>query len=160
MFKSKMTELLSNVEVFKGLTRDDLKMISKNCKKVVFEEGEVLIQMGERPAALYILIKGRLKVVLPQQLQGRKEHRVSEVKLNVLKQGDCFGEYSLIENRAASASVIGDLPGEVLKVGEAGFKAVMENDRIGRTVYRNLLHILIRRLRKKEEELDLVLVAG
>jgi len=36
----------------------------------------------------------------------------------------------------------------------------MDSDRIGKTVYYNILHILIKRLRKKEKELDLVLVIG
>jgi len=160
MFKSKIVEILSHVEVFAGLTRDDLKVISKECQRVRFSEGEILIEMGTPSAAFYILIKGQVKVILPKRIEGGRERRVSEITLNILNQGDCFGEYSLIEKKPGSASVIGSQPGEALKLEKRSFEELMTNDRIGKTVYRNLLRILIRRLRKKEEELDLVLIAG
>ncbi len=160
MFKTKMVEILSHVEVFSGLTRDDLKVISKECQRVRFTERETLIEMGKPSAAFYILTKGQVKVILPERIEGGKDRRVSEITLNILNEGDCFGEYSLIEKRPGSASVIGFQPGEALKLEKSSFEDLMTNDRIGKTVYRNLLRILIRRLRKKEEELDLVLIAG
>ena len=160
MFKSKIIDILSHVEVFEGLTKDDLKIISKGCQRINFEKGETLIEIGQKPFAFYILIKGQLRVLLPEQLEGRKEHRASEINLNTLNEGDCFGEYSLIEKTPASASVIGVQSGEVLKIPGDGFYQIMANDRIGKTVYYNVLHILIKRLRKKEKELDLVLVIG
>jgi len=160
MFKSKITDILSHVEVFDGLAKADLKIISKCCQRISFKKGETLIEIGQTPSAFYILIKGQLRVLLPERLEGRKEHRASAVNLNTLNEGDCFGEYSLIEKIPASASVIGVQSGEVLKIPENGFHQIMANDRIGKTVYCNLLHILIKRLRKKEEELDLVLVVG
>ncbi|HDZ89810.1 MAG: cyclic nucleotide-binding domain-containing protein [Deltaproteobacteria bacterium] len=161
MFKGKKTtELLSQVKVFQGLERADLKMISDVCERIAFERGETLIRAGQFSPGLYILVKGEVKVLLPERLKGGKAHRPSEVNLNTLRQGDCFGEYSLLEKSPASASVVGAQAGEVLRIPEPGFNRIMADDRIGRTVYRNLLHILIKRLRKKEEELDLVLVAG
>jgi len=160
MFKSKMAEILSHVEVFSGLTRDDLKLISKECERVRFTEGEIMIEVGKPSAAFYVLTKGQVKVILPERIEGVKDRRASEIILNTLNEGDCFGEYSLIEKRPGSASVIGSQPGEVLKLEKSRFEDLMMNDRIGKTVYRNLLRILIRRLRKKEEELDLVLIAG
>jgi CRP-like cAMP-binding protein len=160
MFTTKTVEILSHVEVFAGLTRDDLKVISKDCQRIRFSEGETLIEKGKSSAAFYILTKGKVKVILPERIEGGKERRVSEITLNILNEGDCFGEYSLIEKKPGSASVIGFEPGEVLKLEKRNFDDLMMNDRIGKTVYRNLLRILIRRLRKKEEELDLVLIAG
>ena len=158
MFKNKITDILSHVEVFDGLAKADLKIIAKCCQRISFKKEETLIGIGQTPFAFYILIKGQLRVLLPERLEGRKEHRASEVNLNILNEGDCFGEYSLIEKTPASASVIGVQPGEVLKIPENDFHQIMANDRIGKTVYCNLLHILIKRLRKKEEEFDLVLV--
>ncbi len=160
MFKNKITDILSHVEVFDGLAKADLKIVSKCCQRISFKKEEALIDIGQTPSAFYILIKGQLRVLLPERLEGRKEHRASEVNLNTLNEGDCFGEYSLIEKTPASASVIGVQSGEVLKIPENDFQQIMDNDRIGKTVYCNLLHILIQRLRKKEEELDLVLVVG
>jgi CRP-like cAMP-binding protein len=160
MFRTKMVEALSHAEVFAGLTGDDLKVISKACQRVSFSEGETLIEMGKPAGTFHIITKGKVKVVLPERIEGGRDRRVSEIILNILNEGDCFGEYSLIEKKPGSASVIGQQSGEVLKLDKTRFEDLMTNDRIGRVVYRNLLRILIRRLRKKEEELDLVLIAG
>jgi len=160
MFKSKIADVLSHVEVFAGLTRDELKVIAKECQLFGFSKGDTLIEMGKPSAGFYVLIKGQVKVILPERLKEGKERRISEVILNILKEGDCFGEYSLIENRPGSASVIGFEAGEVLMLEKSRFQNLMTNDHLARIVFRNLLRILIRRLRKKEEELDLVLIAG
>ena len=107
------------------------------------------------------LIKGKLKVFLPKALEGRKEHRISKVLLNVLKEGDCFGEYSLIDYKPASASVMAVEPSELIKMQGADFHEILDkNDRIARTVYENMLRILIQRLRRKDRELDLITVIG
>ena len=160
MFKNKMADTLSHLEAFEGLTQDDLKIISKHCQRISFGEGDTLFEIGQRPSAFYILLSGQLRVFLPKQIEGKKERRVSEVNLNILNKGDCFGEYSLIGKMPASASVVGVQPGEVLKITDNAFHRIMANDRVAKTVYYNLLHVLIKRLRKKEQELDIVLVAG
>ena len=160
MFTKKVLDILSKVEVFDGLTRDDLKVVSKYCRKTGFQQGDILLEMGSRPDALYVLIKGQLKVFLPEQIKGRKERRGSEVKLNILKAGDCFGEYSIIDKAPASASIAATQAGELLKIPEEEFNLIMVNDVIGKRVYYNMLQILIKRLREKEKGLDLVLIAG
>jgi len=116
--------------------------------------------VGKPSGGFYILIKGQVRVILLERLEAGRGRRVSEIILNVLKEGDCFGEYSLIENKPGSASVIGSLPGEVLKIDRDSFLDLMSDDRLGKIIYKNLLRTLIKRLRKKEEELDLVLIAG
>ncbi len=142
MFESKIADILSNVKVFDGLTIAELKIFSKCCQRISFEKGETLIEIGQRPSALYILIKGQLRVLLPEQLEGRTEHRASEVKLNTLNEGDCFGEYSLIEKTMASASVIGVQSGEVLKIPENEFHQIMANDKQAYCLlYLSLIHI-------------------
>ena len=160
MFQSKIADILSSVKVFYGLERADLKTIARYCQKMSFKKGEALIEIGQRSSALYIMMSGQVRVLLPEQLEGRKEHRAAEVNLNILREGDCFGEYSLIEKTRASASVVGVQDGEILRISEEGFQQIMDNDRIGKRIYYNLIHILIGRLRKKEEELDLVLIIG
>ena len=160
MFKNRKIEVLSKAKVFEGFSREELKTISKHCLKIEFQRGDVLIEISQKPSGLFILTKGQLKVFLPERLDGRKERRASTVNLNVLKEGDCFGEYSLLENTQVSASVVGKEPGEVLKIPKSGFDEIMADDRIGKKIYRNFLHILIKRLRKKENELDLVLLAS
>ena len=160
MFKNKIVEILSNTKVFQEMSKDDLKIISKHCKKISFERGDVLIGIDEDPPGFFILFHGRLRVMLPRHMADRKEQRASAINLNVLHQGDCFGEYSLIEKTRTTASVVAEESGEALKIPKPDFDQIMANDRIAKIIYHNILHVLIKRLRKKESELDLVLLAS
>ena len=160
MFKNKLVETLSKAEVFAGLTKDDLKTIAKHCKKIRFEKGDILIETDREPPGFFILISGQVRVVLPERVAGRKEKRASEIRLNMLAEGDCFGEYSLIEKTRTSAAVAGKEAGEVLKIPKEDFDQIMDDNKMAKIIYHNMLHILIKRLRKKESELDLVLLAS
>ena len=160
MFKSKFVEILSKTKVFQGMTKEELKTISKHCKRINFEKGEVLIGIDQEPPGFFIVVRGRLKVMLPQHVAGRKEQRISAINLNVLHEGDCFGEYSLIEKTRTTASVVAEEPGEALKIPSVDFDRVLADDRMAKIIYQNILQILIKRLRKKESELDLVLLAA
>jgi CRP-like cAMP-binding protein len=74
-------------------------------------------------------------------------------------EGDCFGEYSLIDQQPTSASVIATQPGELIKITKPAFDAILQdNDRIAKIVYFNILRILIRRLRKLDTNYNLFLL--
>ena len=161
MLGERIVDVLAGVAVFQGLTRDDLKLFANKSRKLSFKDRDILIQEGKAESALYILIKGKLKVFLPQEMKGKKEQRVTEVSLNFLKKGDCFGEYSLIDHKPVSASVIAAESGELIQIQGTDFHEIVDkDDRIARIVYENILRILVKRLRKKDQELDLMLVIG
>jgi len=159
--KKRVVKLLSGVEAFQGLNEEELEPFARACRKVAVREGETLVEEGDPAPGFHVVAEGTFRVFLPETIKGRKEHRISEVKLNRLREGDCFGEYSLMDRRPASASVRAASQGEVVQITEEDFLRILEgNDRIGRIVYRNLLRVLVRRLRKREKEYDLVIVPG
>jgi CRP-like cAMP-binding protein len=161
MSGNEILRVLSNSEVFNGLTNDELELFSPHCQKVSFQESDTLLKEGQTGTALYIIIKGQLKAVLPQQIEGRREQRVSEVRLNLLKEGDCFGEYSLIAKMPVSASIVATKSGELIKIPENDFNTILMNsDHVAKTIYYNILQTLIKRLRRREEEYDLILIVG
>ena len=161
MLIERIVDVLAGVTVFQGLTRDDLKLFANKSRKLSFQEKDILIQEGKAESALYILIKGKLKVFLPQEMKDKKKHRVTQVSLNFLKEGDCFGEYSLIDHKPASASVVVAEPGELIQIQGTDFHEILDkNDRIASTVYENMLRILIQQLRRKDQELDFIMVIG
>ncbi len=160
MFKRKMVEILTNTQVFQGMNKDELKTVSKYCDRISFEKGHVLIDINQEPPGFFVVIHGQLKVMLPREITGRRERRASAINLNMLNPGDCFGEYSLIEKTRTCASVVAVEDGEALKILKKDFEEIMTNDRMARIIFQNILHVLIKRLRKKESELDLVLLAS
>ena len=165
IFEDETLQALANTEIFKGLTHDEIKIIYDSSQRVTFEKATTFIEKGQVGSALYIILKGQFQVDLPlgvyvpQQTGDQVERRMSKVQLNTLNEGDCFGEYSLIDQQLTSASVIATQPGEVIKITKPAFDAVLQaNDRIAKTIYHNILRTLIRRLRKLDSEYNLFLL--
>jgi hypothetical protein len=113
--------------------------------------GEIILDESDHPDSLYIVLKGRMEALLP-----RTESRVTAVRLSELGPGDCFGEYAFIDQQPASASVRALTDAEVFSIGYEALRTYLNaHPTIASIVYQNLLHILVRRLRATNAELDL-----
>ena len=79
--------------------------------------------------------------------------------LNILSEGDCFGEYSLIDSEPASASVVAMDHGQILEISHDVLERILvSHDHMAKTIYYNMLRMLIRRLKEKDTEIDLLLI--
>jgi len=155
MLDDETSEALAKAEIFSGLTPEEIKLFSQAVQRVTCEKGAMVIEKGQVGAALYIILTGQfevdlpLGVYIPQVVGGTVERRMSKVRLNALRGGDCFGEYSVFDQQPPSASVVATEAGELFKITGPAFEAILQgNDRIAKTVYANMLRILITRLRK------------
>ncbi len=155
MFENKVLNILSNIVIFKGLKNDDLKIIYPYCQKVRFRETDTLINEGQISSTLYIIIEGQAEVFLPEQNNENECERPTKVKLTILNKGGFFGEYSFVDSKPASASVVATQPGELIKITKLDLNNVLKDyDCIAKTIYLNMLQILIRRLRNINKEYD------
>ncbi len=153
--ENRILQILSSFEIFKGLTEDDFKKIQANCQQLKFKESDILMQEGQINSALYIIVQGRAEVCLPEQNGEIKYKRPTKVKLDIENEGDFFGEYSLLDSKPASASVIATQDGELIKITKHNLDNILKNnDRIAKTVYRNILKRLVERLRHINKEYD------
>jgi len=66
---------------------------------VNFSTDEIIVQQGEIGEEMFILLKGNVEVVINSEFVG------TEVKIAELKTGDAFGEMSMIEGKARSATI-------------------------------------------------------
>lgn len=154
----KTVQILLHTKVFQGLTPEDLQLFCRYFQKVKFKENDILIQEGQLRKALHVILRGQVKVFLLRYIEGRKHHRLTEVPLAELDDGDCFGEFSLFDEKPASASVIATQPGELIRLTKPVFDSILEtNDRIAKVVYHNFVQILISRMRKSDHEYDRLL---
>lgn len=158
MWGNNIYHTLSHTAAFAGLPQEAIKRFYMIGQKRIFQAQEIVIKEGQWESALYIILTGQFQVFLPQHIAGKHVQRFTYVQLNTLHAGDCFGEYSLIDDKPASASVIATQTSELLQISKTDFDAIVNtNDRIARTIYYNLLQIVIERIRKKEQEYDLIL---
>lgn len=158
MTHSDIVQILTQADAFHGLTAEELQLLAARCQRIAFLYDDIIVQEGHPGVALYVVVSGKLKVFLPQERDGGGGQRASNVPLNTLQRGDCFGEYSLIDRGPVSASIVGMSSGQLLKITKEDFDALLaRHDRMAKTIYHNLLRILIRRLRAREQEYDVLL---
>ena len=156
MVLNKMSNILREAKVFKGLSEDHLNLISAYGDIVSFNKNDTIIKEGQTGHPLYVVIKGRVDVVLPKQISDQPVDRGTRIRLSNSSQGDCIGEYSLIDKEPASASVIASEPCELIEITRSSWeKIITSSDELAKNIYKNMLQIIIKRARKNIKDLDI-----
>jgi len=137
------TLLLRNVPLFTVLPESQLQLLTRVVGRKTCPRNTTIIAAGDPTDALYIVISGRLKVMMSDD-EGR------EVILAILSQGEFFGEMGLIDEAPRSATVIAIEPCELLMISKIDFKkCLQENFDISMGVMRGL----VKRLREADKKI-------
>jgi CRP/FNR family cyclic AMP-dependent transcriptional regulator len=133
--------LLRNVSIFADLDPAAVAALERLADVRDFAPGAIVVSQEERGDALYVLVSGKVKVVLYGD-SGR------EIILSIFKTpGDFFGEMSLLDNEPRSATVIADAPSRLLVLSRSDFETHLESH--PRTALR-VLQEVSRRLRRAD----------
>jgi|SoiMetStandDraft_2_1073263.scaffolds.fasta_scaffold202404_1 CRP-like cAMP-binding protein len=144
--------------VFEQLTPAELDLIVPRCRLVEASPGQMILTEGKQGTGLYIVLEGEVEAFLPDEASDGLKRR-SAIQLNVLGPGRCFGEYGLVDDSPSSASVRALVPTRLCWLPRDDFRSLTEqHDRLAKVIYSNLLRFLIRRLRVKDQELDVMLL--
>lgn len=137
------TLLLRNVPLFAVLPEAQLTLLTRVVGRKSYPRNSTIIAAGDVTDALYIVISGRLKVMMSDD-EGR------EVILAILGQGEFFGEMGLVDDEPRSATVIAIEPCELLTIARIDFKKCLaENFDIAMGVMRGL----VKRLREADRKI-------
>ena len=90
---------LRGVEIFNSLSEDETRQLASRMKRESFAPGEVVLRQGDDGDSLYILTRGRVRILL-NGAAGLSE------QLACLAPGDFFGEMSLLTGEKRSATVL------------------------------------------------------
>ncbi len=115
--------LLSSVELFSGLPEEALDQLSRAVKLEYYDGGERLVTEGETGDSLFVLARGSVMISKAGTAIG-----TTAVALAILKEGDYFGEMSLLTGTPRSASVIAEGAVEVFVLDRDAFAPVLEQD--------------------------------
>ncbi len=133
--------LLAGVSIFADLDAGSIAALERLAEARDYPAGAVVVSQEDRGDALFVLVKGKAKVVLYGD-SGR------EIILSIFKApGDFFGEMSLLDDQPRSATVIADAPSRLLVLSRRDFQAHLE--RHPRTALR-VLQEVSRRLRRAD----------
>ncbi len=138
-------ELLKGVDLFSALDDTHLDVIAKMLIEKSYRKSEIiLMEEDETSQSLFIISKGEVKVVLTAE-DGR------EAILATLKEGDFFGEMSLIDGEPRSATVRAVEDSHLLTIRREDFlAAVKKQPELALT----LLGEMSRRIRKSNRQIS------
>lgn len=145
---------LSQCPVFQGVPLERARRLLADAQRRTVHTGDILIDEGVPNEYLHLVVSGRLRVMLPAN-----DSRFRAVHLADLEAGAITGEYSAFDKREASARVSAVETTELLSLRASDFAAALDRDPdAAKHVYRNLLELLIERLRAKDAEVDLMML--
>jgi len=137
------TTVLKSVPLFSSFPDDQLRMLATVVARRSAPRSSVIMAAGDAIDSLYIVISGRLKVMM-----GDADGK--EVILSLIGPGEFFGEMGLIDESPRSASVVTIEPCELLQVSKRDFrKCLQENFEMSMAVMKGL----VRRLREADRKI-------
>jgi len=118
------------------LTANDWMLIADKATRLKFKAGDTIIEQGRRTHGVYVLLKGKASVQIPQ-----------EPKPAVIP-GEVCGEISFLDELPATANVVADEAVEALYLDRPMLQALFEMyPHMGSRFYHSLAASLARRLR-------------
>jgi len=145
--------LLKTVPLFSAFSDQQIAMLVSGAQHRKYSRGTAILRAGEETDALYIIIAGRVKVLIPDE-EGR------EVILAMMGAQEFFGEMGLLDDLPSSATVETLEPCEMLRIPRAAFLSCLQgNGEVAMHVLRHLVGRL-READRKIESLALIDVYG
>jgi CRP-like cAMP-binding protein len=102
--------MLRKEQLFSCLTDEQVNTLLRNAEFNHFGRGEAVIEEGEDGDSMFILLRGTAQVSVSKN--------GSLIRVGVLRQGDCFGEMSLLTGEPRTATVRAEKDCEVLEISK------------------------------------------
>lgn len=111
--KDKHLERLSEVSLFRALSRKELETLGRSADAVEVGAGQALVTEGETGREFYIVLSGEVSVT------------VDGKEVAVLKEGEWFGELAIIDPAPRDATVTTLTPCELLVIDGRRFAPLL-----------------------------------
>ncbi len=112
---------LKKITVFDGLSNSQLEKICKLLKTIKYEKGEFIYKRGEALSNIYIIKQGEVKMIF--------EDNSLFLELISFKEGDCFGETSVIGILTHSSNALVVRPTELIVLEPSKLLNIYETDK-------------------------------
>ena len=91
-------EVIRKLDFFEPLDNRIIKQIAQQCFDREFDAGDTIIRQGEPGLGLYFITEGKVRVEIAD--------KGGVTPVAELTDGDCLGEFSIVDDKARSANVI------------------------------------------------------
>lgn len=135
---------IKNSEIFSGLTDEEVQEIAGICNEKAYGNETIIFEEKSTGSEMYILCKGKVDIQTNIGLD------TELATVHVIREGEIFGELSLIDQapRSATAKAAGDAQVFILELDKFE-KLVKSNYHIGYVIMKNIAQIVSARLRER-----------
>lgn len=110
---------LVQTPLFRGFAQDELLAVIRGLKLVTFEPGEVVFSEGEPGDSLFVLTSGSVRAYV-------KGPTGRQVPIRLLREGDFFGEISVLSGKPRTATITAAGPCELLELDRASLDSIAQ----------------------------------
>ena len=143
-------EMLAKIPVFENLKAKELRQVSGIVHRRQYVSGEYVFYQNDPGLGMYVIEQGEVSVVLVAPDGTKKE-------LATLKDGDFFGELSLLDESPRSASVIAQSDANLIGFFRPDLFEIMEKaPGTGLKIVLKVAEMIGERLRNTNQELSKV----
>ena len=136
---------LSNVPVFKGLTKKEIREVERIIHQREYETGEAIFHQGDPGLGMYIIIHGRVQIV-------NNQNPDNPIVYSELGDGDFFGDLSLVDESDRSASALAGADTRIIAFFRPELKDILTRfPSLGNKILMNLAQVIAQRLRKTND---------
>jgi CRP/FNR family cyclic AMP-dependent transcriptional regulator len=137
--------VLSKLPLFHDMKPEILADLAQITLEKVYPKSENIFEKGDEGSSLYIIVEGAVRI------HDASDANKASKTLAVLKEGEFFGELSILDNETRSASATAQDYSILLEIGQHSFQRLMvENFELSQ----NLLTSLAHRIRKLTEKIQ------
>jgi small-conductance mechanosensitive channel/CRP-like cAMP-binding protein len=115
---ARRVDALARVDVFRALDAERIDRLARRLRHVVFGPGEVILRQGDPGDSLYV-VRGGTVVVQIGVLGASKE-------IATMRDGEFFGEMSLMTGESRSATVVAKTDVECYVVEKEAFQSIVQ----------------------------------
>jgi len=112
-----MEDGINHLQIFADMDKHVLESIKAISTVRTFPRNTIIVNEGDNTDSLYIVLSGKACAMTIHE-DGR------QIVLNVVRQGDYFGELSFIDSDVRSATVMTKEPCKLLIIPRAGFEKI------------------------------------
>ena len=148
-----LAQTLAGIPFFSGLDARSLESVGRGMRARRFRRGEVIFHQGDPGDALFIVMSGAIKIMLPSDTG-------DEAILATLRPGDVFGELALLDGAPRSATATALEATETLILPRDQFRELLATEPAIRDAILASMAGELRRLTNHVEELHFLDITG
>jgi CRP/FNR family cyclic AMP-dependent transcriptional regulator len=137
---AELQSVLKKIPLFASFSERDLRNLAGLLRWKSIEKGETLFRQGDEGTALYVIMRGRIKISLSK--------RMEKMTIAVLGQGEFLGEMALLDDQPRSADAMALEDSHLYALNRKDFLSFLFNND-------NAVHAILRslsaRLRKTDD---------